>query len=73
MMVCLCPETTTHGHLWEIDDGWEKRKRLMSIMDEVNGQFGRGTLEIAVVSAKADLAEAVYVPFYGSALIRLIL
>ncbi|WP_262562730.1 Y-family DNA polymerase [Acaryochloris sp. CCMEE 5410] len=47
LMVGLCPETTIQGHLWEKDEGWEKRKRLMSIMDEVNDRFGRGTLEIA--------------------------
>lgn len=47
LMVGLCSETTIQGHLWEKDEGWEKRKRLMSIMDEVNERFGRGTLEIA--------------------------
>lgn len=47
LMVGLGPETTIQGHLWEKDEGWEKRKRLMSIMDEVNDRFGRGTLEIA--------------------------
>lgn len=29
------------------DEGWEKRKRLMLIMDEVNVRFERGTLDIA--------------------------
>lgn len=47
LMVGLCLETTIQGHLWEIDEGWEKRKRLMAILDEVNDRFGRGTLEIA--------------------------
>ncbi|MGR3277522.1 DUF4113 domain-containing protein [Acaryochloris marina NIES-2412] len=31
-----------------MSEGWEKRKRLMSIMDDVNGRLGRGSLEIAV-------------------------
>lgn len=47
LMVGLCPETTIQGHLWEKDEGWEKRQRLMSIMDEVNGRCGPGTIEIA--------------------------
>ncbi len=47
LMVGLCSETTIQGHLWEKDESWVKRKRLMSIMDEVNDRFGQGTLEIA--------------------------
>lgn len=47
LMVGLCPETIIQGHLWEKDEEWEKRKRLMAAMDEVNDRFGRGTLEIA--------------------------
>ncbi|WP_396150642.1 Y-family DNA polymerase [Acaryochloris sp. CCMEE 5410] len=47
LMVGLASETTIQGHLWEKDEDWEKRKRLMSIMDKVNERFGRGTLEIA--------------------------
>lgn len=52
LMVGLCSETTIQGHLWEKDEGWEKRKRLMSIMDEVNARFGRGTIGIAASGAK---------------------
>ncbi|QUY42200.1 Y-family DNA polymerase [Acaryochloris marina S15] len=52
LMVGLCPETTIQGHLWEKDEGWEKRKRLMSIMDEVNDRFGRGTIGIAASGVK---------------------
>lgn len=47
LMVGLCPENTIQGHLWDNDEDWEKQKRLMSIMDEVNSRFGRGTIEIA--------------------------
>lgn len=52
LMVGLCSETTIQGHLWEKDEGWEKRKRLMLIMDEVNHRFGRGTIGIAASGAK---------------------
>lgn len=52
LMVGLCPETTIQSHLWEKDEGWEKRKRLMSIMDEVNDRFGRGTIGLAASGVK---------------------
>lgn len=52
LMVGLCSETTIQGHLWETDEGWERRKRLMSIMDEVNDRFGRGTIGIAASGGK---------------------
>lgn len=49
MMMGLCPETTIQEHLWEKDERWEKQKHLKSVMDEVNGQFGRGTLGMVVL------------------------
>lgn len=43
----LCPETTIQEYPWENDEGRGMLKHLMSIMDGVNGRFGRGTLEVA--------------------------
>lgn len=43
-MMKRCPETTIQGHLWEKDESWEKRKRLISIIDEVNVWSGQGML-----------------------------
>ncbi|MGR3279770.1 DUF4113 domain-containing protein [Acaryochloris marina NIES-2412] len=43
--------TTSPPH-WESDEEWEKRKRLMSIMDEVNDRFGKGTIGIAASGGK---------------------
>lgn len=39
-------------YLKEIDEGWKKCRWLMSIMDEINDQFGRGTLEVLALGLK---------------------